>query len=126
MKTIRSWRTFWIFASALTLAASIHGEAHARTISVSLAGSGPVYTQAFSPGERAINFKVDTRNNLNVGFDIIDQRSGAVIANGTIKDRGSRAGTASAHAGRTYKLRLRCQEPRWNRTKCSAVGQVSW
>jgi hypothetical protein len=105
---------------------AFHSAVYAGYVLVNLNGSGPVYTKAFSPGERQVKFYITTYNNLNVGFDIIDQKNGSVIANGTIKDKGTRQGYATTHAGHSYKLRLRCQEPFWNRTKCNAQGYVSW
>jgi hypothetical protein len=94
--------------------------------SVNLSGSGPVYTSSMSPGQRTVSVYVRNYNNLNVGWDLIDQGNGSVISNGTIKDAGSITRNATTHAGRAYKLRLRCQEPVWNNTKCNAYGSVSW
>lgn len=122
----KSWWSLASLTMALAFMLSFHSTALAASYTVHLSGSGPVYTSAFSPGARTVTVTVETYNNLNVGYDLIDQGSGAVIANGTIKDKGKRTVRATSHAGRTYKLRLRCQEPIWNNTKCSAKGTVSW
>ncbi len=93
---------------------------------VDLSGSGPVYSSSMSPGQRQVQVKITNFNSLNVGWDLIDQGSGSVISNGTITDSGNITRRATAHARRTYKLRLRCQEPFWNNTRCHASGRVSW
>ncbi|RAL21310.1 hypothetical protein DL897_16865 [Thermoflavimicrobium daqui] len=110
---------------ALTFLLGLNGEAFAARHGVHLSGSGPVYTGWFSPGSRTVTVSVETHNNLNVGFDLFDNHGNA-IANGTIKDKGKRVVKASTHRGNSYRLRLRCQEPRWNMTKCRAYGEVSW
>ncbi|KAM3099856.1 hypothetical protein ACKFKF_13495 [Phormidesmis sp. 146-12] len=91
-----------------------------------LSGSGPVFSDSLRPGNRVVRVDISNHNNLNVGYDLIDQGDKTVVANGTIKDQGTVSKTATTLARRTYKLRLRCQEPRWNNTKCSASGNVNW
>ncbi len=93
---------------------------------VDLSGSGPVYSSSMSPGQRQVQVKITNFNSLNVGWDLIDQGDKSVISNGTITDKGYIGRSATAHKGRTYKLRLRCQEPVWNKTKCHAQGIVEW
>jgi len=91
-----------------------------------LSGSGPVFSDPMKPGGRSVTLIVDNLNNLNVGYDLIDQGNNTVIANGTIKDKGNVTKTATALARHTYVLRLRCQEPPWNNTSCRAVGRLEW
>ncbi len=122
----RLWRWSAALALGLGLCGFVSGPAFAAQYAVVLQGSGPVYTDAMQPGYRNVRVTVYNHNNLNVGFDLIEQGTGTVIANGTIKDRGSASKIGTAHAGRRYMLRLRCQEPPWNHTKCNAAGTVSW
>jgi hypothetical protein len=122
----RSWKVIAACALGVGMLAFLPGEASASHYSVRLNGSGPVYTETMKPGRTTVTVTVSNRNNNNVGYDLIDQGNGNVIANGTIKSEGKVTKLGTAHDGRTYKLRLRCQEPRWNRTKCDAVGSVDW
>jgi hypothetical protein len=69
---------------------------------------------------------VSNGNNLNVGYDLIDQRSKAKIVNGTVKEKRIIQKLGTVYAGQTFMLRLRCHEPPWNRTKCSVLGRVEW
>ncbi len=125
-------RKAFVFPAALFLA-SLSTILYSRVSSsatinynVQLSGSGPVYTSLMSPGARYVNVKIYNYNNLNIGWDLIDQGNQSVIANGTMTDEGNIVVGATTHTGRTYKLRLRCQEPTWNRTKCRGSGNVSW
>ncbi|MDR6224055.1 hypothetical protein [Desmospora profundinema] len=113
---------------ALVMTFSVYTEAGAasKRYEVNLSGSGPVFTEKFTPGNRQVTVVVETYNNLNVGYDLMDTKDGTKIANGTIKKKGKIERKATAHRGRTYHLRLRCQEPPWNKTKCRAKGVVSW
>lgn len=126
MKTKRKWMSGISFLLAFAFLFAFHGDVFAGSAYLTLNGSGPVYSKAFSPGDRQIQLTIWNHNNLNVGFDVIDQGNGHVIANGTVKDRGTYRFYGTAHRGRTYKLRLRCQEPPWNKTKCNASAQVVW
>jgi hypothetical protein len=120
------WQSMIACAIGIGVYGFAAGEARAGLTSVKLQGSGPVYTQAVKPGEGTVTVAISNGNNLNVGYDLIDLRTGGKIVNGTIKKQGSVEKLGTAHAGRTYKLRLRCQEPPWNHTKCRAEGIVSW
>ena len=113
----KSWLSVISLSMAFAFMLSFHTVAFAASYSVHLSGSGPVYTSAFKPGARTITVSVETYNNLNVGYDVIDQGDGKVIANGTVKNKGTRTVKATSHSGHTYKFRLRCQEPVWNNTK---------
>ncbi len=93
---------------------------------ISLDGSGPIFSDPLKPGQRSVTVEISNYNNLNVGYDLIDQGDRTVIANGTITDYGSVQKFPTTLAGHTYKLRLRCQEPPWNNTKCNAAGWVDW
>ena len=121
------WKSLVACAIGVGMYGVVVGEAHAGQASVvRLAGSGPVYTQAVQPGKRTVTVTITNYNSLNVGFDLIDLRTGGKIVNGTRTTAGTVQKRGTAHAGRTYKLRLRCQEPPWNYTKCRALGTVSW
>jgi hypothetical protein len=115
-----------VCAIALSFVMSLSADARAGSVEVHLSGSGPVTTSRFSPGSRTVTVRITNRNNLNVGWDLFDVRTGRPIANDTIKSRGQHVVRATTHSGRSYYLRLRCSEPPWNRTKCRATGRVSW
>jgi hypothetical protein len=121
------WKSLVACAIGVGMYGVVVGEAHAGQAGpLLLQGSGPVYTRAVKPGARTVKVTVSNNNNFNVGFDLLDVRSGGKILNGTIKNRGNVTKLGTAHAGRTYHLRLRCQEPNWNHTKCNAEGVVKW
>jgi hypothetical protein len=127
MKVRKAWEFPVVFSWALLSTIFFQTPSYALTTrEVPLSGDGPVTTSAMSPGNKTMSVVVTNYNNLNVGWDLIDQGSKEEIANGTITDKGSVSRTARAHAGRTYRLRLRCQEPPWNKTKCHALGVVQW
>jgi hypothetical protein len=126
MKVRKGWEFPVAFSWALLSTIFFQTASYAATRSVVLSGDGPVVTRTMSPGNRQVTVSITTYNNLNVGWDLIDQGSGDEIANGTITDQGTINRPATTHAGRTYRLRLRCQEPIWNKTKCHAKGTVSW
>lgn len=109
------------FAFVLTLA--LYGDVLATYSGVWINGSGPVYSPVVTAdftGNATV--KISNHNNLNVGFDLYDRNTGTVVANGTVKDKGEYRYIATFIKGRKYQLRLRCQEPVWNRTKCNAYG----
>ncbi len=114
------------FSLALLSTMFFQTTSYAASAEVHLSGDGPVYSRTISPGNRQVSVSITNYNNLNVGWDLIDVGNGNEISNGTIKDRGTINRRATTLAGRTYRLRLRCQEPIWNRTKCNAKGTVSW
>ena len=93
--------------------------------STQLSGDGPVYSEVISSRITNVKVIINNNNNSNVGWDLIDQRSGQKIANGTMKDKGQLVRKAKIFEGRQYKLRLRCQDPIWNRTNCNASGYVA-
>ena len=126
MKVRKAWKFPVALSLALLSTIFFQRISYAASYLVDLSGSGPVYTSTLSPGERQVSVSINTLNNLNVGWDLIDQGNQNVISNGTIKDKGTINRQATTHAGHTYQLRLRCQEPIWNRTKCNAKGTVSW
>jgi hypothetical protein len=122
----------WIIASAVAIRGLASGQVLAGQVQVVLDGSGPVYAPAIKPADPGVSptagvtVTVSNGNNLSVGYDLIDQRSEATIMNGTVKGKRIIQKLGTAHAGRNYTLRLRCQEPPWNCTKCSAFGRVEW
>jgi hypothetical protein len=95
---------------------------YATNASVYLSGSGPVYSNWINPRHSNFKLKVYNYNNLNVGYDVFDSK-GRVVANGTIKDAGSISRTVTDN-GLNYRVRLRCQEPWWNDTKCHAKASI--
>ncbi|MBD1373846.1 hypothetical protein IC620_15990 [Hazenella sp. IB182357] len=113
------------FVLSILVTFSVQGEVFAGSTSVFLSGSGPVYSSNVSPGDTSGKLYISNYTSLNVGFDLFDQ-NGNKVANGTVKDYGDREYNVTFHSGKSYYLRLRCQEPIWNNTKCRAKGIVEW
>lgn len=88
---------------------------------VYLVGSGPVYSK-WVRSSGTIQLYIRNYNNLNVGYDVFDSK-GRIVANGTITDAGN-YGWNITNNGLSYRVRLRCQEPFWNNTKCNARGTL--
>jgi hypothetical protein len=78
--------TWWKSMVACAIGMGVYGfmarEAGAALTSVKLQGSGPVYTQAVQPGEGTVTVGVANGNNLHVGYDLIDLRTGGRLSTG--------------------------------------------
>lgn len=105
----------------MVVSVSIEANAANKYRRVYLNGSGPVYSNWLNPKSH-FRLYVYNSNNLNVGYDVFDSK-GRIVANGTIKDSGYINRTVTDN-GLKYRLRLRCQEPWWNKTKCNAFGFI--
>ncbi|MFD1707381.1 hypothetical protein ACFSCZ_11640 [Siminovitchia sediminis] len=105
------------------MAVSVSVEANAANNykHVYLSGSGPVYSNWLNPKDH-FKLYIYNSNNLNVGYDVFDSK-GRIVANGTIKDAGTITRSVTDN-GLKYRVRLRCQEPWWNKTKCNAFAYI--
>ncbi|MEJ9230345.1 hypothetical protein LAV79_12820 [Peribacillus butanolivorans] len=124
-KVIRKWLLPFVLCFSMIFAFFPQPKADAATATyadVYLSGSGPVYSNWINPRHSTFFLKVYNNNNLNVGYDVFDSK-GRVVANGTIKDKGSIFKYVTDN-GLNYRVRLRCQEPWWNKTKCNAYAKI--
>lgn len=119
---MKSKKIFMSLFLAFIMVTFVYGEVSAASKTVYLNGSGPVYS-GWIKGQGKMTIAITNNNNLNVGYDVFDTK-GNVIANGTITDKYAVGRTIQSN-GRSYRIRLRCQEPWWNDTKCWAKASIN-
>ncbi|WP_307435079.1 hypothetical protein [Bacillus sp. V2I10] len=116
-------KIFMSLVLAFVVVISVYGEASAANQTVYLSpstGSGPRYSNWIDGKGDSLFLIVENYTNKNVGYDVYDSK-GRVVANGTITDKGT-VKKYVTNNGYKYKVRLRCQEPWWNDTKCEAYS----